>query len=357
MTGLPYVAENIKSVIKWSAIVAAGIAALWILWLILIFLFNILFPTPTNVPDYAFGSIRKPFTYNSTLAAKIFSLDTPGGKIDDSVKILPVYAIPVNQGEFASLDNARTKARSGGLDSEPSQISETEWRWTNTRNPNKSLRFDIVTNNFVYHYDWVTDTTSLDGVFKTTEKLIIEKARSYLNSFKSLQNDLKKGSTRVTYFKISGNDRRQVGSFSEANAAKVEIFRNNVDGKFFLAETDPSLAEVNVLISPASNTEKQLLEINYKYWSYDTAQVGTYQIRSGMEAYTDLTSGNAFVVTGAKQNFDSVSIQKVSLAYFNPNIDQRYLQPIFIFTGSGSINGANQDFVAYVPAITKDYQR
>ena len=45
---------------------------------------------------------------------------------------------------------------------------------------------------------------------------------------------------------------------------------------------------------------------------------------------------------------DRIVIRNISLAYYDSDEPQEYLQPIFIFEG-------DNDFVAYLPAITGEY--
>ena len=50
-----------------------------------------------------------------------------------------------------------------------------------------------------------------------------------------------------------------------------------------------------------------------------------------------------FVVAGT-QGQKNVTIKSMKLGYFDPDIYQNYLQPVYVFLGEG-------DFVGYVPAV------
>lgn len=357
MTGLPYVAENIKSVLRWGLVAIVALFGLWLTWLFISFTYKVIFPPPPPGPDIAFGKLRQPVIFNSTFAATLFTLDTPREEIVSPARLLTVYEIPVIKGEFASLDNAKKTAQSAGLDSEPQQISDNEWRWTNKKNPNKSLNFNIVTNNFIYRYDWKADTKALEGSFKTNDEAMVSKAKTFLSTYKSLKDDLKNGSTRISFWKIVGNDRNKVGSYSEANAVMVEFFRMKVDGETNLVESNPNRSQVNVWISPASQGEKQLLELNFIYFSYNKDRLATYPSKPSAQAFEDLKTGKAYIATGQGDAFESITITKTSLSYFNPNTDQRVLQQVYVFEGYGLVKGEKKDFSAYVPAISSKYQR
>lgn len=357
MTGLPYIAENIKSLLKWGLVTVVALFGLWLLWLTFSFTYRVLFPPPPPPPDIAFGKIRQPIVFNSNFSANVFVLNTPGNVVVTPPRVLTVYEVPPISGEFSSLENAKKIAKSAGLDSDPQQISDNEWRFTNSKNPNRSLKYNIVTNNFVYKYDWNSDTKALEGVFKTNEKTIVNKAQSFLSSFKALKDDLKTGTTRITYWKIIGNDRNQVGSFSEANAVMVEFFRKEIDEKNKFVEVDPNRSQVNAWISPSNSTERQLLELNSTYYAYNLEKKGTYPPKSGNTAFEDLRSGKAFIAVGSDKNFESITINKTSFAYINPSTEQSYLQQVYVFEGKGKVGGEMTDFLAFVPAIDSQYLR
>lgn len=353
---LSEISFDFKSAVKYVAIGLGVLAALWLLWLLLIFLFNLISP-PKVVADIAFGNLPTPFASNYSPTPNLFTLDTPGGDLPNPPAILKVYKVPNVEGKFTSLENAKKIATNNSLDADPNRISEDEWRFTAKKQPARSLRYNIVTGNFAFTYDWVSDPSSLTGVFKTNDVDITLQARSFINGFKALKPDLKKSKTRITFWKLAGKDRNQVGSYSDANAVLVEVFRDKIQGKYEVVEGDPNKASVNVLISSSQKTEKKLLELNYTYWQYDEKKVGTYPPKSPEKAFEDLKNGNAFVVVGAAEPFEQIDIVSVKIAYFNPMIEIRYFQPIYVFEGEGLVKGVNKNFVAYVTAISSIYQQ
>ncbi len=48
------------------------------------------------------------------------------------------------------------------------------------------------------------------------------------------------------------------------------------------------------------------------------------------------------------KNKTSIKIKKMFFAYFDPDIYQSYLQPVYVFLGENN-------FVGYVPAVSADY--
>ncbi len=345
--------EQFKKALVWFGIGLAALIAIWILWLVLVFLWQIIFPPKPPGPDFAFGQISKPFTYNFDPKNTTFEVGTPGGQLGTVTNILPVYAIPAPTGNFKSLENGQRIASGAGLDSEPVKLSEFEWRWGSKKQPNKSLQVNIVTNNFVYYYDWSNESAALSGLFKTTNESMISKAKSYLSTFNSSKADLLSGSGRVTYYKLVGKDFSTVTSFSEANAVRVELFRDGISykkTKYPIFESNPNMSLVNLLIAP-----NNLLQLNFTYWNIDFTKSGTYYLKTTDEAYNDLRTGKA-TVPDSSVKFDSITITGVTLGYLNPADETvRYLQPVFNFQGNGLVNGQKKDFQAFVLAVKDDY--
>jgi hypothetical protein len=353
---LSQIAVNFKSAVKYLAIGVGILAILWLLWLLMVFIFNLISP-PKTEPDIAFGKLPRPFLSNFRPNPDLFTLDTPGNSLPTPPSLLKVYSVPNVEGKFTSLENAKKIASANGLDSDPDKISENEWRFTSKKVPGRSLRYNIVTGNFIYTYDWVADPSSLTGIFKTTDADIIAQARSIVKGFKALKTDLTKSETRISFWKLAGNDRNQVSSYSDANGVMVEIFRDKVEGKYPVVEGNPARASVNVLISPTQKTEKKLLELNYTYWEYDDSNIGTYPPKSPSEAFAELKDGEAFVTVGLNEAFEKIDIVEVTLSYFNPMDEIRYFQPIYVFKGEGLIKNERKEFIAYVPAVSSSYQQ
>lgn len=338
-----------------------GLFFVWLIWIVLSFFFRIIFPLGPEEADQAFGKLPRPFqTVNTTNKLLELDLQTPGGEFPANPTFLPVFAIPALEGKFTSLENGSEIARNGGLDSNPIKLNEPVWLWNNSKNPNRSLKLNIVTNNFVYAYDWVADPESLLGVFKTTDSEIAGQARNFLGSFKSLKDEFKEGKTKVSFWKLEGSTRNRVGSFSEANAVLVEFFRKDISFKgknYALVEPNTNLSSVNILISPAGKLEKRLLELNFTYWGVDFNNFGTYNLKTAEAAYADLKEGKSHVATDNARKFKTVVILKIYLAYLSPIKETRFLQPVYVFEGEGQNGPEKEKFVAYVSAISPEFQK
>jgi hypothetical protein len=111
---------------------------------------------------------------------------------------------------------------------------------------------------------------------------------------------------------------------------------------------DVNSAPVSVLVSGSSVDQKKIVEVNYTYANVDTELYSTYPIKTTEQAWNDLKSGNYWPASDVSGN--DVAIKNIYLAYFEPVSLTNYLEPIYVFEG-------DQNFVAYVPAVTDKYTK
>jgi hypothetical protein len=147
----------------------------------------------------------------------------------------------------------------------------------------------------------------------------------------------------VTFWKIEGSGLKSVSSQSEANAARVDFYREALDGKSVLS-SNFGQASVSVLVSGSTVDAKKIIGINFKDMSINKApsSYSTYPIKIGQEVINSLNSGNYWIAKNVASK--NVVIRKIYLAYFEPMTLTNYLQPIFVAEG-------DDNFVAYIPAI------
>jgi hypothetical protein len=349
MNDLSTIAEKFKLAVKLLALALISFFFLWILWIFLVFLFKILFPPEGKVADNSFGKLPNPFlSYDNSLKTINFSEEIPGD-LSTNTRLIEVYSIPILKAELSSLDNAKKRAKSAGLDSEPVKISESEWRWTNLKNPNKTLDINIVTNNLNFSYNYISDPTALQGSFQTSDEQIISIAKNYLKKFGSLPDELENGETKIVHLSLEAGQQKVVGSYSESNAVQVAFFRDKINN-LKVVETNKDEPMVRVVLSPSSNTDKQLLNLDFTFWKVDLKKSAIYKTISQKQAFTKLQNGEGWIAE-TDPEIREVTITNIYLAYFNPPTYSRFLQPVYVFEGFGNVEGEKKNFTGYVAAI------
>lgn len=134
-----------------------------------------------------------------------------------------------------------------------------------------------------------------------------------------------------------------------ANLVEVDFYRPDIDAqpnavpvvspKYFNSQN-------YVLMMFRTDGTFKVLRSQIKFFDKSVEQVGVYPIRSGDEAFADLKKGKGFIVS--LPPVTKITIRKMFLGYFDPDVFQEYLQPVYVFLGDG-------DFVGYVPAVSGQY--
>ncbi len=305
------------------------------------------FPPAPPPPTVKFGKLTKiPFPTNDITAKFTYVLETPEGglptKIPNQAK---VYFMPKISANLLALDVAKEKARSLDFTSEPEQVSNILYKFKNPDVPS-TLEMNIITGTFSISYDLSADRSPISTRPPVAEVAASE-FRSTLSSADVLPEDLS-GPTTHNFLKLSGGNLTTALSLSESDLVKINLFRKNYDNLPSMTGS-PNEANVWALVGGATNKSQQIVASEYHYHPVDESQFSTYPIKTPTEAYNELQSNQAFVADiGLNKDGASLKIRRVYLAYFDPEAESDYFQPIYVFEGD---NG----FTAYVPAVTNSY--
>ena len=176
-----------------------------------------------------------------------------------------------------------------------------------------------------------------------TKAIIENKAIDFLKKIGRYPEELGKGTVNVIYLKHNpGNENFiNVEKSSLAQLVEVDFQRPDIDG--YSVVTPKFFTSQNYVIMLFQGTDYQIIKSQISFFEKSEEQVGTYLIKTGDEAWSELNSGLGFVVAGT-QGQQNIVIKDMKLRYFDPDIYQSYLQPVYVFLGEGN-------FAAYVPAV------
>ncbi len=347
MTNLTRIAITARKTIKYGIFFIIFLIVGKILLTAGISIYNKLFPAPPPPPTVKFGKLPAINFPNNGVTAKInYVLETPeGGLPTDIPTQAKVYFMPKMSANLLSLDSAKATAQAMDFTSDPQQISETVYKFTNPNYP-VTLLMNIVTGTFSISYDLSTDKTPISNKPPMAEVAASE-FRSTLSSANILPSDLT-GQTTSDFLKLSNGQLVSALSLSEADLVKVNLFRKDYDNLPSMTG-NPNQANVWAIISGSSSKDQQIIAAEYHYYPVDETQYSTYPIKTSTEAFSELQSGQAFIASlGGNKDGDTLKIRRVYLAYFDPNDQADFYQPIYVFEGD---NG----FTAYLPAVTSTY--
>lgn len=307
-------------------------------------------PLTTPIPriDPVFGNLSKIVT-----SSKIdyppnptFVLDTIEGKpvgATESAKIFFLLPKPVRYGY---LQTAYLMAKSFGFDT-----TTVKHRLDGTQaifeDSDKKAAIDITTFNFEYKYQYENNTQLFTNSILPTDTIISEAAKQFLRSVNKYPEELTQGHQETIYmhYDTTAQTFTVVKKPEEANAVEVDFYRPDIEG---LSVRPPRyFNSQNFVVMVFINGVPKVIKAQLKFFDRDAENYGSYPLKTGEEAYRELTQGLGLIVSSG-QSTNKITVNKMSLAYFDPDIQQQYLQPVYVFL-------SNNGFAAYVPAVKSSY--
>jgi hypothetical protein len=344
MATLTEVSFYTRRIIKYGAIGLAVVMITPIIWGLLGKLYLILRPPPPPAPTVAYGKIPKikfadnPADYKPTLR-----LETVDGKLPVLPNVSNVYLVEVNKSRLLQLDRVKTQAASLGFVNEPEKLSDQLYKFTHPTLP-ATLLVDVIYNIYTYKYDWTVDQTILASSSVARPEQAFLEAKNYWQSLGLLGQDLAEGTAKYTFYAAQPPILSPVQSLSEANFIRVDIFRAEKD-KLKIVSPHNNISPVYVIFSGSSDRGKKVVEAGYTYSKTIEGDFATYPLIGVEQAWAALQQGNGYI---ASQGPANVTIRKVTLAYYESDAPQEFLQPVYVFEGDGG-------FAAYTSALDPNY--
>jgi hypothetical protein len=324
-------------------------------------------PKPPKViePTLAFGKLPAlKFTQAATKRPTSYELKTVTGVIPQYPPIAKIFLMPKPAGvTFFSLEKGKEFASRLGFLGEPEELNASQYRWTQEveipevedKKAQRSLVVDVASGNFQLNYDLSSDPVITAGTLPE-ENVAVQKTITFLKELNLYAGDLV-GGHQVAYLNFQGGRLVEVLSRTEAKFIRISFFRKGIKNALLgagvvggeiasivLPKFDQ--AQVRVVLSPASEKERQFVRIDYVFWPVDYENFATYPLKTGEEAFNELVNNGGAVISGGEQ--DKATIRRTSLAYYDPQEHQDFFQPVFIFEG-------DNNFIAYVPAVANTW--
>jgi len=296
-------------------------------------------PPPPPAPTVKYGKLPKlDFPDLPAEATPEYTLETIEGglpKLDGQAK---VYVVGINKSRLLTLNRVKQKVVSLGFVDEPTQTDEQTYLFIHPKT-NSLLSYNVVTGSFSFKYDWTLDRAIYETHKVPIGSEAISAAKDFLNSVGSLSEDLVSGNGKYIYLIASGSAVIPTDSVYEANFVRVDLFRANKD-KLRVVTIGGDTSPIEVMISGLSEN-KRIVQANFQYSQILENDFATYPLIPVQEAWNKLLTGQGFI---AKKITEKVVVRRVSLAYFESNQPQKFLQPVYLFEGDAG-------FMAYVQAI------
>lgn len=348
MATLTETAYYTRKTINWLIVVVIAYFVLKLIWGFLVVIYLMIFPPKPPPPDYAFGKLPAlEFPANNQQNRQLtYVLETISGDIPIASKSATVFFMPKKPANLLGLSKAKSFAERLGFSTNAQQESKNIYLFKDATSPLRTLRYDIVSENFIMRYKFELDP----GLFQEKKIPFSDaakaEAQSVLQTYELDENDIINGSDTVSFLKLQGNVLVPTTSHSRADAVRVDFFRQPIHGLPVLT-SHPGEGSVAIIFSGSTNLDKRILQVAYTYWPVDLYTTATYGLKDLQVAWQELVSNQGFIAqypsTGTQ-----VTIRNAYLAYYDSFDPQIYLQPMYVFEG-------DHGFVGYVHAIEPEW--
>lgn len=347
MVNLTQTAYWTRKILKFGAILLAIIIFLRFFFNITNSVWKKIHPPPPPAPTVSFGKLPKLNFPESNVPAGgtklTFKLETIQGGLPKLSSTSKVYFIPKEGPNLLALDRANQMAEKLGFKNQPQSISEKIYRWATESTPPTTLDIDINTENFHLYYDYQNDQEILNSKDLPTNQQAAQEAKNFLATNSLLADDLATGSAEIVYLKFTPPNLTPAISLSEADFVRVNLFRADLDGLKILPP-NPKNSMISFLFSGSRALGKRIIEVNYTYYSIERETFATYPLKTPQAAWQELQGGAGYIANLGENQNGQIIIREVSLAYFDSNQSQNFLQPVFVFEG-------DNNFIGFVPAV------
>lgn len=350
MATLTEVSAVARKSIKWGTIVLVIMALIPGTISLIKKIYTMMNPPPPPPPTVRYGKLpRLMFPLSPNFATPEYKLETVTGSLPAMPNVAKVYPVGINKSRLLVLDRMTARATQVSLTNEPIQLNDRIYRYTSPQGPIEMI-FDVITESLSYKYDWTLNKIAYQNTPVPIGDSAINEAKRFLETLGALPEDVANGQTKMVYLAATASAMVPVVSPYEANFVRVDFFREKKEEKipgisqavsmnFVTVGGDTS--PINVIIS-GSQGPGRVIQANYYYSQILGEDFATYPLKPVNNAWQELISGGGFIAKRTSEN--KVTVRHVSLAYFEANEQQDFLQPVYVFDGDGG-------FLAYVQAV------
>lgn len=348
MASLTETAYHTRRLINWAIAGLIGYFILRLVWGVFITTYLTFFPPKPPPPNHAFGKLPSlKFPESSTPSATLnFKLETIEGRMPTASTSAAVYFMPKKPANLLALTQTQEFVQRLGFNPTPIQESKNIYRFNDPEITLRTLRYDIVSDNFSLRYTFEQDP----GLFADKNLPFADAAESealsILQTYNRYLADFVGGRIVVSFLRFTNAQLASTPSFSQADAVRVDFFRRNV-GNTRVVTPLPNQGPISLIFSGSRMSKKRLLHFIYNYWPIDYEIFATYSLKTTQQAWTELQNSQGYLAR-YPTNSNNITIRNIYLAYYDTYDPQTYLQPVFVFEG-------DDGFLAYVSAINPSW--
>lgn len=305
-------------------------------------------PAPPPPPTVGFGVLPKiRFPEADDAQPKEYVLETANGTFPTFSDRAVVFLMPKNPPNLLDHQNALKKAAGLGFVFEPAILDERTYRFTLTDPLISTLDLDIQDGTFLLQTDYSNRPDLLLKTSPPTKFDAVSSVKKFLTSAGALTPDVATSSGDVRYLKSEGVELVPAVAPSDAQFVEVNLNRPPILAKYPAYTSEGKTGVIKAILVPLQGRSDTIAYLRNAYYPIDEQLIHTYPLRPIREAWNALQNGDGYIASGKNQ--EKAVIREVSLGYYEDLEGQMYLQPVYVFSG-------DNNFIAYVPAITAQYQ-
>lgn len=334
--GIKYGGIGLVVLIVGRVILSAGISY----W-------KVLHPAPPPPPDVKFGKLPKLEFPQTDQPQLTYTLETATGGLPSNLPgQFKVFFMPIKTASLLAYDSAKAVANKLDFIQDPKKLSETDYRWDESQPIPSSLTMNIITGAFVLDRHWQSDPSYLVPTIYYTDPQALDRIYNLLSRVDLLPQDIKDGQDTIQYLKADKGQIVSAVSLSQADFIQVNLYRKPVDG---VDVVNPSSTKglISGILALQREDNRQFVNLSYNYFPVDLERSAVYPLIGVAEAWQRMQKGQGFIA-GVKPNTTNVTVQSVSLQYYDSDTAQQFMQPVYEFKGT-------PDFIGYVPAVSDQW--
>ncbi len=334
-----------RKAVKYGAIALVALMVLRFSTNTFVSVWTALNPPPPPPPTMGFGRLPQiSFPENDDVdRPQQYRLETASGRLPRNLTDrAKVFFMPT--AEASLLDDSEAKSIAGSYDFvfEPEKIDTRTYSWRRSQPLNATLEMDIRENTFSLETDFLSRSELLLENQVPDSQRATSTVKSFLGRTDLIGPDIATVSGEVKYLKSLGGEAAPAVSLSDADFIQIDLKRAPVDSQYEFYTPDGDTGIISAVVFGALNGPNNIVNLENNYRRIDYSTVETYPLRPVSQAWDALQAGEGYVAQ-SPEDAESVVVRNVEVGYFDSYDIQRYMRPIYVFSGD--------DFLAYTSAL------
>jgi hypothetical protein len=276
-----------------------------------------------------------------------YILDTIDERVPTATLSAAIFPIPPSSVKIGYSERLLAMGKTFGIDTDT-----VKYRLDGTNaffdDGLQKLTVDTATFNYEYQYDVTKDPNLFTNTQIPSEDEITQKAIDFMQKIDRYPAAFAQSKPVITYYTYNPKTTElKISDSAEqtSNMVEVDFFRPDISANPDNISTVTSKFphSSNYIAMVFTDQDVKVVKSQIKFFDIAPDQQGVYPLKTGPVAWQDLQDGNAYIIS-APPNQSEIIIKRIFLAYYEPDIYQPYMEPVYVFMG-------DNNFVAYVPAI------